>query len=177
MRGICLATAVGLTLVLGACGSDGESPSDGAAAATSTAEQTMPSSTTSPRPADRQADSVETGKDAAEDERASGNTSPTAKQIEPYRKDFQRKRDAAERQQRENEREAAAVPPAPIPTPKPKPGCHPSYRPCLDPSPSDYDCKGSSDDGPAYTGPVIVFGPDEYELDPDGNGAGCDAGE
>jgi hypothetical protein len=173
-RGTCLATAIGLALALGACGADDESPSNGAAATRSTPEQTTPHSSTAPKPADRLASS---GKVAAKDVPTSGDDSPAAKRVEPYREDFDRKLEAAERQQRENERKAAATPPAPTPAPKPKAGCHPSYQPCLDPGPSDYDCKGSSDDGPAYTGPVLVVGPDEYGLDPDGNGAGCDLGE
>ena len=52
--------------------------------------------------------------------------------------------------------------------------CHPSYSPCLDPSAPDYDCEGGSGDGPLYTGTVEVIGYDEYELDDDGDGIGCD---
>lgn len=56
------------------------------------------------------------------------------------------------------------------------PDCHPSYEgACLDPSSPDYDCSGGSGDGPDYTGPVTVVGPDEYDLDRDGNGAGCES--
>jgi len=54
-------------------------------------------------------------------------------------------------------------------------GCHPSYEgACLDPSQYDYDCEDGSGDGPAYTGYVTVVGPDEYGLDGDGNGEGCE---
>ena len=52
--------------------------------------------------------------------------------------------------------------------------CHPSYSPCLDPAPYDYDCEGGSGDGPAYTGTVSVTGYDEYGLDDDGDGIGCE---
>jgi hypothetical protein len=52
--------------------------------------------------------------------------------------------------------------------------CHPSYDPCLDPNASDYDCDGGSGDGPAYTGFVTVKGPDDYGLDSDGDGTGCE---
>lgn len=52
--------------------------------------------------------------------------------------------------------------------------CHPSYSPCLDPAPYDYDCAGGSGDGPAYTGTVEVQGYDEYGLDDDGDGIGCE---
>lgn len=56
-----------------------------------------------------------------------------------------------------------------------KPDCHPSYvGACLDPSMSDYDCLGGSGDGPGYTGPVTVVGYDEYDLDRDGDGYGCE---
>lgn len=50
--------------------------------------------------------------------------------------------------------------------------CHSSYEPCL-PIVSDVDCEGVGD-GPVYTGPVRVIGPDEYGLDRDGNGLGCE---
>lgn len=54
-----------------------------------------------------------------------------------------------------------------------EPGCHASYRPCV-PITSDVDCAGGSGNGPAYTGRVEVIGPDEYDLDRDGNGIGCE---
>lgn len=53
-------------------------------------------------------------------------------------------------------------------------GCHPSYDPCV-PITSDVDCEGGSGNGPAYTGRVRVIGPDEYGLDRDGNGIGCES--
>jgi endonuclease YncB( thermonuclease family) len=65
--------------------------------------------------------------------------------------------------------------PAPQPKPKAASNCHPSYKgACLDPSASDYDCAGGSGNGPAYTGPVTVVGYDEYDLDADGDGYGCE---
>lgn len=52
--------------------------------------------------------------------------------------------------------------------------CHPSYDPCL-PITSDVDCAGGSGDGPEYaSGPIKVFGPDEYRLDRDGDGIACE---
>ncbi|MGH9112599.1 MAG: hypothetical protein ACRDZN_09955 [Acidimicrobiales bacterium] len=51
--------------------------------------------------------------------------------------------------------------------------CHPSYTPCVAPA-SDVDCAGGNGNGPAYTGPVQVVGPDEYGLDADGDGVGCE---
>jgi hypothetical protein len=65
----------------------------------------------------------------------------------------------------------------PPPTPPASSGdCHPSYRwECLDPSVSDYDCLDGDGDGPEYVvGPVRVVGPDEYGLDRDNNGIGCE---
>jgi resuscitation-promoting factor RpfB len=50
--------------------------------------------------------------------------------------------------------------------------CTPGYSPCLPPA-SDYDCAGGSGDGPKYTGPVQVTGPDPYDLDADGDGWAC----
>jgi hypothetical protein len=52
--------------------------------------------------------------------------------------------------------------------------CHPSYDPCV-PFASDVDCQGGSGDGPVYTGTVRVIGFDEYGLDNDGDGVGCEA--
>ncbi len=45
---------------------------------------------------------------------------------------------------------------------------------CLDPDASGYDCAGGSGDGPKYTGTVQVVGYDEYGLDADGDGWGCE---
>ncbi|WP_445148894.1 PASTA domain-containing protein [Baekduia sp. Peel2402] len=78
--------------------------------------------------------------------------------------------------------------PKPKPKPKPKPApkapvapapaepsCDPSYSgACLDADASDYDCAGGSGDGPQYTGPVTVVGDDHFDLDRDGDGAGCE---
>jgi hypothetical protein len=54
--------------------------------------------------------------------------------------------------------------------------CNPNYSGCLDPFASDYDCASGSGDGPLYTGTVDVIGYDEYGLDDDGDGIGCDLG-
>ncbi len=51
--------------------------------------------------------------------------------------------------------------------------CHPSYWTCL-PYSSDYDCAGGSGNGPSYTGVVFVIGPDDYGLDADHDGVGCE---
>lgn len=63
--------------------------------------------------------------------------------------------------------------PTPRPTPKPtkKPSnCHPSYSPCL-PIVGDLDCPDVRAMGKA---PVEVIGPDEYRLDRDNDGWGCE---
>lgn len=52
--------------------------------------------------------------------------------------------------------------------------CHPSYEPCV-PIATDVDCAGGSGDGPEYTGRVTVIGPDEYDLDRDGDGVACES--
>jgi hypothetical protein len=39
---------------------------------------------------------------------------------------------------------------------------------------SDVDCEGGSGNGPAFVGTVTVIGPDEYGLDDDGDGTGCE---
>ena len=42
---------------------------------------------------------------------------------------------------------------------------------------SDVDCAGGSGNGPEYTSAknILVVGPDEYDLDRDGNGLGCES--
>jgi hypothetical protein len=73
------------------------------------------------------------------------------------------------------------VPSAPAPVPvaevpaadEPADECHPSYDPCV-PNASDVDCEGGSGNGPIYTGTVRVIGPDDYDLDRDGDGVGCE---
>lgn len=53
-------------------------------------------------------------------------------------------------------------------------GCHASYEPCV-PIATDVDCAGGSGNGPAYVqGPVKVMGADEYRLDADKDGIGCE---
>jgi micrococcal nuclease len=62
--------------------------------------------------------------------------------------------------------------PTPKPTAKPKPvsSCHPSYDPCL-PIVGDLDCPDIRRMG---LDPVAVIGPDEYRLDGDHDGIGCE---
>lgn len=68
-------------------------------------------------------------------------------------------------------------PPTPRPTQRTSGGsCHPSYEgACLRPDASDYDCAGGSGNGPYYVdGPIYVVGWDEYDLDRDNDGLGCE---
>jgi hypothetical protein len=87
------------------------------------------------------------------------------------------RRQRARTRERERELQAPAPEPAPAPPPEPEaaPNCHPSYDPCLDPNASDYDCAGGEGDGPEYTGLVTVKGSDDFDLDRDGDGTGCDS--
>lgn len=56
----------------------------------------------------------------------------------------------------------------------PQTSCHPSYAPCV-PIDDDVDCAGGSGNGPSYvSGPIRVIGDDEYGLDDDGDGVGCE---
>jgi micrococcal nuclease len=55
-------------------------------------------------------------------------------------------------------------------TPAPVANCHPSYDPCL-PIVGDLDCPDIRAMGAA---PVTVIGPDEYRLDGDHDGIGCE---
>lgn len=54
--------------------------------------------------------------------------------------------------------------------------CHPSYEgACVPVDVSDVDCAGGEGNGPYYVrGPIYVVGPDEYELDRDGDGIACE---
>lgn len=69
--------------------------------------------------------------------------------------------------------------PAPTYAAAPSPGgagCHKSYSPCIADEGTDVDCAGGTGNGPRYVrGPVQVSGPDEYDLDRDGNGVGCES--
>ena len=78
---------------------------------------------------------------------------------------------------------APPPPPPPPPTTAPPPpptaparNCHPSYQgECLKVGVGDYDCASGSGNGPNYVqGTVRVVGPDEFDLDGDGDGQGCE---
>jgi hypothetical protein len=69
---------------------------------------------------------------------------------------------------------APAPPPLTEPAPPPPSDCHPSYDPCV-PFASDVDCAGGSGNGPVYTGTAQVIGSDEYGLDDDSDGVGCES--
>jgi hypothetical protein len=85
-----------------------------------------------------------------------------------------RKAQASAHRERQRQQELEAQAAQAAPEPEPAASCHPSYDPCLDPNASDYDCEGGSGDGPEYTGFVTVKGPDDYDLDSDGDGTGCE---
>ncbi|RXK58586.1 hypothetical protein ESA94_18315 [Lacibacter luteus] len=61
-----------------------------------------------------------------------------------------------------------------VPVSKSTRECNENYSGCLNPNASDYDCSGGSGNGPYYTGTVQVLGYDEYDLDRDGDGWGCE---
>jgi resuscitation-promoting factor RpfB len=99
----------------------------------------------------------------------------------------ERKAELAEREKKLDRREEAVkalneelkalqaeVMQQPADNPEPDSDCHPSYvGACVPVGVSDVDCAGGSGDGPEYTGTVEVVGPDEYGLDDDGDGVGC----
>ena len=69
----------------------------------------------------------------------------------------------------------ATVATTPPTTPATTGGCHPSYTGACVPIASDVDCLGGGGNGPAYVrGPVQVVGSDDYGLDRDGDGIGCE---
>lgn len=65
---------------------------------------------------------------------------------------------------------------APVTT-APAVSCHSSYsNVCLGVGIGDYDCAGGSGNGPNYVqGPVTVVGYDEFDLDREGDGVGCES--
>ncbi len=59
-------------------------------------------------------------------------------------------------------------------TPAPGGECSEHYDPCV-PVDDDVDCAGGRGNGPSYvSGPVKVVGRDEYGLDSDDDGIGCE---
>jgi hypothetical protein len=66
--------------------------------------------------------------------------------------------------------------PPPPPSTAPPPNCHSSYQgECLKVGIGDYDCAGGSGNGPNYVQSTVrVVGPDEFDLDRDGDGWGCE---
>lgn len=67
------------------------------------------------------------------------------------------------------------VVPAPLPVTQPKKSnCNPNYSGCLKSGAGDYDCAKGSGNGPNYTGKVKVLGYDEFDLDRDSDGWGCE---
>src|SRR5436190_13703132 len=54
--------------------------------------------------------------------------------------------------------------------------CHPSYKgACLATDLGDYDCADRGENGPNFVrGRILVVGKDEFLLDRNGNGVGCD---
>jgi len=66
--------------------------------------------------------------------------------------------------------ETSAPTEPPVDTPAPADDCHPSYDPCL-PIVDDLNCPDVRAMGLA---PVLVIGPDDYRLDGDHDGLGCE---
>ncbi len=52
--------------------------------------------------------------------------------------------------------------------------CNPNYSGCLKKNAGDYDCVSGSGNGPNYTDQVRVLGYDEFDLDRDNDGWGCE---
>lgn len=67
-------------------------------------------------------------------------------------------------------------PPPPTAPPPTQNNCHPSYQgACLLMGIGDYDCGGGRGNGPNYVWVTVrVVGPDDFRLDGDGDGWGCE---
>jgi hypothetical protein len=70
--------------------------------------------------------------------------------------------------------ETVEVSSKPLTKPETTSSCNPNYSGCLKSGAGDYDCAGGSGNGPYYTGKIQVIGYDEYGLDRDGDGWGCE---
>ncbi len=68
------------------------------------------------------------------------------------------------------------APPPAAPPAAEEEGCHSSYEGVCLPFASDVDCAGGSGNGPVYTSAenFSIVGPDEYGLDSDNDGLGCE---
>jgi pyruvate/2-oxoglutarate dehydrogenase complex dihydrolipoamide acyltransferase (E2) component len=164
-----------LLLIIGAVAQDSDEPKQAVPAA-QTVEESAPAN--------------ESNAEAAAARRARREARRERAQLRRERAERRRELAVARRERRarraraaarhERERQAAIAAQAAAPEPEPEAeslqaNCHPSYDPCLDPNASDYDCEGGSGDGPEYTGLVTVNGSDDYDLDRDGDGTGCDS--
>jgi hypothetical protein len=163
-----------LVAVLGGGSDDSNKASESQPAAT----QSSPASPTRAELAELRRERAELRRErrrlARQREAAQERARERRRRAQERRRERARQRAAAAEARAESERqeEAQALQAAPAPQAE---NCHPSYDPCLDPSVSDYDCDGGSGDGPGYTGTVTVTGNDEYGLDSDGDGVGCDS--
>jgi hypothetical protein len=171
--------AVAALFIVAALGAESEESQDSRSAAEQASE---PAAVSEAEGGDRDADqALQREREALRKERARVRRARAAARREraqarreraEARRERARIRRAQAARRRRGRQERLEAPPAPAP---PATDCHPSYDPCLDPNASDYDCAGGSGDGPEYTGFVTVKGPDDYGLDSDGDGTGCES--
>jgi hypothetical protein len=157
------AVAILLVGIALGCGSEGSQPPD-RVSAPSQAERDEPARSSERQAARQERRAVRRARARLRRERARLRRERAQARRERAR--IRREREEARREREREQQEAQAE--------SQQASCHPSYDPCLDPNASDYDCAGGSGDGPAYTEFVTIKGPDDYGLDADGDGTGCE---
>jgi hypothetical protein len=165
--------AVAAVLIVAAIAGDSDEPQDVRPAAETVEEPAAPTHA-APDARERKAQRAERTRERKQRARIRREQAQARRErAKARRQRAEAKRQRAEARRRRQELEEQSAPPPP--EPEATASCHPSYEPCLDPNAGDYDCDGGSGDGPMYTGSVTVTGPDDYDLDRDGDGTGCDS--
>jgi hypothetical protein len=158
------AAAVGVLVFLGAVGNGADTPPPTTITAAAANPPAAPAPTsTSPAPAGSARAAAAATDDAvvAPAERATTRTTTRTQAAKPPPRTT-----TAKPAPRSTTTEPSTATRTVEPAPARQAACHPSYSPCL-PVGRDLDC-------PEIDGPVTVTGRDEYGLDRDGDGTGCD---
>jgi uncharacterized coiled-coil protein SlyX len=122
------------------------------------------------------ADAADVAAERSRLNRVKSNLNERKAELAARGKELDRREEQLDALQEELEALQAEVAQQPADEPGPDSDCHPSYvGACVPIGVSDVDCAGGSGNGPEHTGPVEVVGPDQYELDDDGDGFACES--